>query len=177
VEGERLISCATFRATVRPGSDDASVLEHLRSCDACLDYALSIDPDFFFRANGGGELVPPGGVDNFVNDVMAQVRSRQTESTTGAMRRSLNWYLRTAAAVLLVVTGATGILRYTSGGGQPSPTVRIAAANPTLSIPTTTKQIVETYESKDATIVEVPAAKAGDAKVVMIYDESLPADL
>jgi hypothetical protein len=174
-----MISCATFRATVRPGSDDASVLEHLRSCDACLDHALSIDPDFFFRANGGGELVPPGGVDNFVNDVMAQVRSRQTESTTGAMRRSLNWYLRTAAAVLLVVTGATGVLRYTNaggqpGGGQPPPAVVFAEAP---SIPTTTKQIVETYESKDATIVEVPAAKAGDAKVVMIYDESLPADL
>ena len=50
-----MISCQTFRATVRPGSDDVNVLEHVRSCDACLDYALTIDPDFFFRAMGGGD--------------------------------------------------------------------------------------------------------------------------
>ena len=58
-------------------------------------------------------------------------------------------------------------------GGQPPAAVLVAEH----VSPTTTKQIVETYESKDATIVEVPAAKAGDARVVMIYDETLPADL
>jgi hypothetical protein len=38
-----------------------------------------------------------------------------------------------------------------------------------------TKPIVESYDSKTATIVEVPGVK--DAQVVMIFDDSLPADL
>jgi len=40
-----------------------------------------------------------------------------------------------------------------------------------------TKPVVETYESKNATIVEVPSEAKDDVQVVMIFDESLPADL
>jgi len=40
-----------------------------------------------------------------------------------------------------------------------------------------TKPIVETYSSSKATIVEMPAESANDARVVMILDENLPADL
>ena len=168
-----MISCQTFRATVRPGSDDVNVLEHVRSCDACLDYALTIDPDFFFRAMGGGEMVPPGGVDNFVSDVMAQVRLRQAEGST-MVRLPLNRYLRAAAAVLFVIAGATGVYRYESRQAV-VPAVIVAKA----SIPKTltTKAVVETYQSQNATIVEMPTASPNDAKVVMIYDSSLPADL
>lgn len=165
-----MISCQAFRSTIQPGSDDANLLEHLRSCDACLDYALSVDPDFFFRAAGGGDMVPPGGIDNFVSDVMAQVRLVQTESST--MRSMpVSWYFRTAAAALLVVTAMAGVFRYSNGEATQPPTV-IAHV-----VPRTTKAVVETYETKDATIVEVPAASASDPKIVMIYDESLPADL
>ena len=171
-----MISCQTFRATARPGSEDSRILEHLRTCDACLDHALSIDPDFFFRAVGGGELTPPGGVDSFVSDVMAQVRVRQTE-TTATARIPINQFFRAAAAVVFVIAATTGIYRVsrrtvvTSGSSDPI-IARVAAPRPTM-----TKAVVETYESKNATIVEMPAASASDAKVVMIYDESLPADL
>jgi hypothetical protein len=42
----------------------------------------------------------------------------------------------------------------------------------------TTKPIVESYESESATIVEVPTDEVGDdVKIVMIFDENLPADL
>ena len=73
-----MISCQTFRARLEPDTRDAEVLEHLRHCDTCVDFALGVDPDNFFRLLGGDELVPPGGVDAFVGDVMAQVRSRET---------------------------------------------------------------------------------------------------
>jgi hypothetical protein len=169
-----LISCQTFRATVRPGSEDAIVLEHLRSCDACLDYALSIDPDFFFRTLGGAEIVPPGGIDNFVSDVMAQVRLRQAEGSA-AHRLPLNRYLRAAAAVVFVIAGATGVYRYSHPDASRTP-VLTAAAAPAVQA-RETKAVVETYDSQNATIVEMPRASTSDAKVVMIYDESLPADL
>jgi hypothetical protein len=41
----------------------------------------------------------------------------------------------------------------------------------------TTKPVVETYSSSDATIVEVPSEGAGDTKIVMVIDDRLPADL
>ncbi len=168
-----MISCQTFRATVRPGTDDSNVLEHLRSCDACLDHAVSIDPDFFFRSIGGSEMVPPGGVDNFVSDVMAQVRMRQTEGSS--MRRlPLNQYLRAAAALLFVIAGTTGVYRFSSVAPAIAP---ITTAAVQIHKPLTTKAVVETYQSQNATIVEMPTASAADAKVVMIYDDSLPADL
>jgi hypothetical protein len=168
-----MISCQTFRATIRPGTEDVNVLEHLRSCDACLDHAVSIDPDFFFRSLGGSNIVPPGGIDNFVSDVMAQVRLRQTEDS--AMRRlPLNRYLRAAAAVLFVIAGATGVYRYGHSDVRPIPVLTAAAP---VQKPIATKAIVESYQSESATIVEIPNASANDAKVVMIYDSSLPADL
>ena len=168
-----MISCQTFRATVRRGSEDPVILDHLRTCDACLDHALSIDPDFFFRAIGGNEMTPPGGVDSFVSDVMAQVRSRQAE-TSVTSRMPLNRYLRAAAAVLFVIAGTTGIYRVSQRDAVVAPATPVVRA--AIPKPTMTKAVVETYEAKNATIVEMPSA-ANDARVVMIYDESLPADL
>ena len=81
-----MISCQIFRNTLEPGTRDAEVLEHLRHCDACLDFALQVDPDNFFRVLGGEEMVPPGGVDAFVGDVMTQVRGRQTETAVEPQR-------------------------------------------------------------------------------------------
>jgi hypothetical protein len=172
-----MISCQTFRTTIRPGSEDATVLEHLRSCDACLDFAVSMDPDFFFRSMGGGEMVPPGGVDSFVSDVMAQIRSRQTEGSA-APRLPLNGYLRAAAAVLFVIAGTAGIYRYEHRNVTPVPTLTAGTSTSVVHHrATATKAVIETYQSQNATIVEMPAASPNEAKVVMIYDTSLPADL
>ncbi len=101
-----MINCQTFRANLRPNESDPELLAHLRTCDACLDHAVTVDPDNFFRLLGGEEMVPPGGIDAFAADVMAQVRLREAETSLEA-RRSLSWPRRLAIAAT-VAAGVTG---------------------------------------------------------------------
>jgi hypothetical protein len=54
------------------------------------------------------------------------------------------------------------------------PTANNAVGQPMSAKILTTKPIIETYQSQNATIVEVPA---DGANVVMIFDDKLPADL
>lgn len=172
-----MIGCETFRARFAPGTDDVEVLEHLRSCDRCLDLAAHADPDVMFRALGG-EAIPPGGVELFVDDVMRQVRVRGVETT--ATRRVISWPRRLAVAATLVA-GISGALLF-RGATAPAPyhagPVAIARqVSPVIPAKLTTKPVVETYQSENATIVEMPS-EAGDAvQMVMIFDENLPADL
>ncbi len=173
-----MISCQTFRANLQPGTHDADLLEHLRRCDACLDFAVQADPDNFFRALGGDELVPPGGVDAFVGDVMAQVRSRETE-TAAEPHRAFSSVRRLAIAATVAAAVTTGLL---VSNHQPAEkpialTAKVLSPQSSVLTPTVTKPVVDTYESKTATIVEVPSDKEDDVQVVMIFDESLPADL
>lgn len=174
-----MISCQTYRSTLSAGTQDAALLEHMRRCDACLDFSVEADPDNFFRCIGGNNLVPPGGVDAFVGDVMREVHIRGKE-TSMAAHRPLTWRQRLAIAATLAVgiTGATVVYR---GGMAPQPALRasvsprpergaVAAPAKTLA----TKPVVDSY-SRNATIVEVP--NNGNVNVVMIFDEKLPADL
>ena len=166
-----MITCQTFRSRLQPGSTDAEVLEHLRNCDACLDHAMAIDPENFFRAIGGEEMVPPGGVDAFASGVMAEIRLRQTEGSVG--RRMLIAPRRLiAAAAIVAAIGISFFASQTSLQSVPAP--QSAAARP---VQLATKPVVETYDSRNATIVEVPTEGKNDPQVVMIFDESLPADL
>ena len=165
-----MISCQTFRNAVQAGHRDAEVMEHLRKCDLCLEFAVAADGDNFFRAIGGNELTPPGGVDAFVGDVMNQVHLRQAEGTMGRRRLPNPWRLAAAATILIGISGAALVYRHEE---LSAPVARIeTTARRTEFV---TKPIVESYDSKTATIVEMPAAK--DAQVVMIFDETLPADL
>ncbi|MEA2490538.1 MAG: hypothetical protein QOH21_2330 [Acidobacteriota bacterium] len=177
-----MIACDRFRRTFQPGTDEAELLGHLRTCDPCLDFAANADPDVMFRALGGSEMIPPGGVDAFVDDVMQQVRVRTAESAS-APRRVASWprRLAVAATVTLAVTSATLVYRFdTTPAVAPVQTAHFqpAALHPPAARNLTTKPIVETYESDMATIVEVPSESAADdVKIVMIFDENLPADL
>ena len=166
-----MISCETFRSRFQPSTEDAAVLEHLRRCDGCLELAIQSDPDVIFRALGGTELVPVGGVDQFVDDVMREVRLRATESGMEPPRSSHVRSLAVAATLAATLAGATFFYQR-----QVVP-VTGAPIDRAILYPTTTKQVVETYDSQNATIVEVPTEGEADVKVVMIYDESLPADL
>jgi len=168
-----MMSCDSFRTRFHAGTEDAALLEHLRSCDRCLDVAAHADPDVMFRALGGEELVPPGGIDEFVSGVMQQVRVRGAETTVEASR-VFHWprRLAMAAAVGAAVFGAT--LVYRVDGPSVTPAVRVAAVQ---GAPLATKPVVAAYDSQNATIVEVPSDEASDVKVVMIFDENLPADL
>lgn len=175
-----MMSCQNFRAGFRPGTDDAEILEHVRTCDACLDWAASIDPDIIFRSIGGGELIPPGGVDAFVSDVMREVHLRSTESTLVRHHMPMSWTRRLAVAAT-IAAGITGAALVYQRDRQvpaltPVPVVsaHVAASNP---LRTTTKPVVESYDSAQATIVEVPTEGNGDTQIVMIFDEKLPADL
>lgn len=166
------MTCESFRTRFHLETDDAELLAHLRECDVCLDHAASIDPDIIFRAIGG-EIVPPGGVDTFVDDVMNQVRLREAE-TSLQQHRVLSWprRLAIAATVIAGISGALLVDRmdWTSTGAF-APVPRASLRH------FTTKPVVETYDSDKATIVEVPAETADDVKIVMIFDENLPADL
>jgi hypothetical protein len=175
-----MISCDSFRKRFVPDTDDAAVLEHLRACDRCLDFAVETDPDVMFRAIGGGEMVPPGGVDAFVTGVMQQVRVRAAESTVTARRHVISWPRRLAVAATLAA-GITGAMLYnqaTTPAPEVTHPVAAIAVKPAALKTFATKPVVETYESESATIVEMPSeGAADDVKIVMIFDENLPADL
>ena len=166
-----MISCQSFRTNLQSRSPE--VLEHLRKCDACLEHAVSVDPDNFFRAIGGEELEPPGGIDAFAADVMAQVRLRQAEGSVA--RRFVIAPRRLAAAAAIVVAIGVAALVYDKVEHRATPASPVAVA--TRPRPLATKPVIETYQSQNATIVEVPPEGKNDAQVVMIFDDSLPADL
>ena len=175
-----MMTCHYFRTNLQPGTTDAAMLEHLRHCDACLDFAMSVDPDLFFRSLGGEDLVPPGGIDAFVGDVMSQVRVHDAEAAL-APRHSVSAWQRwaVAATVAAGVTGATLAYRYEHEVAAPHVAQTLMSVRATAKArptPTATKSFVETYSSHDATIVEMPN-DGSDTKVVMIFDDKLPGDL
>jgi hypothetical protein len=178
-----MMTCTYFRANLQPGNADAASLEHLRHCDGCLDFAMNVDPDLFFRSLGGEELVPPGGIDAFVGDVMSQVRVHDAQATL-ATRHSVSAWQRWAIAATFAagVTGATLAYRYEHPATHVAQTLSsVHVAQTLLSVQahpaaTATKSFVETYSSHDATIVEMPN-DGSDTKIVMIFDDKLPADL
>ena len=166
-----MMSCDAFRAQFAAGTDDAALLEHLRSCDACLNFACERDGDILFRALGGSEMVPPGGVDAFVGDVMREVRLRGTETTVSSP--SSHWTRRLAIAATL--TAAISGAGYMYEHNRTAVTIP-AVAHRELKVQPAPRPVIESYDSEKATIVEVPT-EGEDVKVVMVFDDSLPADL
>ena len=162
-----MISCETFRSQFVPGTDDHAMLAHLRTCDECLNFAVERDDEVMFRALGGDEIVPPGGVDAFVDDVMRGVRLRHTESTVVA-HTSWPRKLAVAAALTAVIAGSSFVYQH-----QPVSQPLGPIAHHQFK---TQKPVVQSYDSDTATIVEVPS-ESEDVTVVMVFDDSLPADL
>jgi len=171
-----MTSCLEFRSLFHAGTNDPALLEHLRTCDACLDFAAHVDPEVMFRAIGG-EMMPPGGVDDFVADVMHSIQVRSKDRSF-APKPASRWPRRFAAAAALAagISGAT--LLYHSARVVPlTPSPVPMASREEISTPLTTKPAVETYSSTNATIVEIPSQRTSDTKIVMVIDDSLPADL
>ena len=176
-----MITCDRFRANFAPATEDAALLEHLRSCDACLDHAAAVDPDVLFRAIGG-ELVPPGGTEAFVSDVMREVRLRDTESALAPPAPLFSWPRRLAIAATLVagLAGAMLVLQYERTAPEPVPQMAVSRRAPAAAAQTAklvSRPGVEHYDSESATILEMPADEASNVKIVMVFDENLPADL
>jgi len=150
----------------------------MRSCEACLNHAISVDPELMYRGLGG-EIEPPGGVEAFVAGVMQDVRFRGTEKLVDARKRfapAQRWAIAAAAAVA-VVSGTLFWPRADRGVTTQAPVASIASARSSLVVPVSSRPVVENYASSNATIIEVPSEETSDLKVVMIFDESLPADL
>lgn len=169
------MNCENFRDSLRgEGELSPSALAHMRECSDCLECAVSADPELLFRALGGEELVPPGGTDAFVETVVEQVHLREAERRF-ARRPSAPVYLRWAVAATLA-TGviAAGILYRPAATPQLAPAPAIAKIAPAAQ-PLVSRPVIESYDSPDATIVEL--ASADDLQVVMVFDETLPADL
>ena len=163
------MKCEVFRTLDDFGTPEA--LAHLRSCEACMNFAMERDPEVFFRSLGGDELVPPGGVDAFVDDVMREVQLRDKQKAWSAHRVASPWSRWSAAAAVLVAA-----LSYTAAH-RPMPHAPTGVASIVAqSAPTVTRPVIESYDNSGATIVEVPTQQ-NDAKIVMVFDESLPADL
>jgi hypothetical protein len=120
-------------------------------------------------------MAPPGGVDAFVEDVMRQVRVRGAETALDS-HHGVSWTRRLAiaATIAVAVTGGTLVYRNDVPATVPAGVEHRALA-PYVEL--ATKPIVETYDSENATIVEVPTDPSDDVKIVMIFDENLPADL
>jgi hypothetical protein len=171
-----MITCTQFRASFEPATESADLLAHVRECDPCLDFAAEIDPDIMFRAIGGGELIPPGGVDAFVDDVMREVRLRSTENAT---HRVVAWPRRLAVAATLIAGITGGALMWerarTDAPAVINPVPHIARVAQPVAL--ASKPVIEKYDSDSATIVEMPTGSANDAQIVMIIDDKLPADL
>ena len=167
-----MISCDAVREQFTPATEDAALLEHLRSCDACLNFAFETDGDVLFRSIGGSEMIPPGGVDAFVDDVMREVRIRGTETTMA--NTSPGWPRKLAVAAMLTATIAGAGFVYEHNNRKPS--VMTPVAHHEFKVLPAPKPVIESYDSDKATIVEVPT-EGEDVKVVMVFDDSLPADL
>ena len=170
------MTCETFRRVCAEGVRDDEMLAHLRSCADCLEYAVEIDPDLLFRSLGG-EVDPPGGVDQFTAEVMQQIHVREAELKTGRSSHS-HPYRWAAAAVLVAGLAGTLFLGRPRDPAPvlPGPSTAITAVE-AAPIDDFFVPVVDRYDSHDAMIVEVPTNPEDNIRIVMIFDENLPLDL
>ena len=171
-----MIGCLEFQSSFAAGTTTPLLIEHLRSCDGCLDFAVSRDGDVLFRALGG-ELEPPGGTDHFVEDVMRNVQLRTAESIAHRRFVPVRWLGLAAGIAAIVISGALSLRSHETRMTVPARVALAHPAAPLLQGRTQNGPIIESYESPDATIVEVPADNAAPVRMVVVFDEKLPADL
>ena len=164
------MTCDQFRAA--GAIDTPELLEHLRDCNACMNFAAEQDGDALFRAIGGEDLIPPGGVDAFVADVVREVNLREKQRAWTRNRKVSPFYRWSAAAAVLMAIGSYALQHR-------GPTHFVAAPQTTAAIlrPIVARPVVESYDNSSATIVEVPTSEQENTKIVMVFDDSLPADL
>lgn len=173
-----MMKCEIFRDELREGIDSPEGRAHVRVCANCLEHAVDVDPEYLFRSLGGDDLVPPGGVDSFVDDVMQQIHVRSHEQSLGRTVRFpaiARWSIAATFAVAIL----SAAIWYRPAVDAPAPAaVAVATAQPVVEQRVdVTRPVVENYESSNAMIVEVPTESDSDMKIVMIFDESLPVEL
>jgi hypothetical protein len=116
-------------------------------------------------------MVPPGGVDAFVGDVMREVHLRGTENTISGPAGSWTRRLAVAATLAAMVAGSTFVYEH-----RAAPATAAAVTHHQFRSAFSSRPVIQSYDSQKATIVEVPS-EGEDVTVVMVFDDSLPADL
>jgi hypothetical protein len=169
------MNCETFRRILAAGQPlEGDALAHMRSCSSCLERAVDLDPDNLFRSLGGDEMLPPGGVEPFVQSVLDGVHVRQTENRIHHVATVPAWS-RWAVAAALGLTVISAALFYRTAP-QSVPVPMAAVQQPVqIARAAVSRPVIENYENANATIVEL--ASADDMQVVMVFDDTLPADL
>ena len=128
-----------------------------------------LSPVFNSPADLGARLIAEGFADLGGTYAMVQAEGSVARRFLVAPRR-----LAAAAAIVVAIGAGALVWERNHVATGLSPSVR-AEVRPHIEL--ATKPVVETYDSKNATIVEVPREAKNDPQVVMIFDESLPADL
>jgi hypothetical protein len=169
------MNCESFRHAIEAGSDELRVRGHLRTCDPCMEWAIAVDPDLMFRALGVDEMEPPGGTDAFVADVLRQVEMRDAERRLGRRTVRFTTAFRWSAAAALALGILGTLVMQRDRGVIATPTAPVAAV--AQAAPVVDRPVIEQYDSAGAMIFEVPAENSSDIRLVMVFDESLPADL
>jgi hypothetical protein len=170
------MTCETYRHAFGEGSDSAETRAHFRSCEACLAWTLENDPDALFRSIGGAELVPAGGIDEFVGGVMREIRVRETERTLRGPRRIPAAY-RWAVAAMFALAVVGGSMVHLSSRAPERNAAAVAAVPQAAPLFSPSAPVVESYQAAGATIIEMPASSESEIRLVMIFDETLPMDL
>jgi hypothetical protein len=168
------MTCDRFRSALPATADEPLVLAHLRECDDCMNWVADENPELLFRALGGDDLVPPGGVDGFVAEVMQQVELSDLQRQIRPPRRVSRWSGWAAAALFAVATATFAIREVIN---TPNELTVPAIASELETAPSFHRPIIEHYANAAAMIVEVPTSDSEDFKLVMIFDDSLPVDL
>ncbi|MDX1583053.1 MAG: hypothetical protein R3338_05560 [Thermoanaerobaculia bacterium] len=178
------MKCEDLRTMLRSGQESPELQEHLRACAECLELAVSIEPASMFATLGGEEVVPPGGVDLFVSDVMNEIRLRETEKSLDAGDHPVRvaWWWSAAAAIFILLTTWLAVQSYdrpdvTSPNAPAAVAEDRTISEPERVEPSVTRPVIDDYERAEAMIVELPSESTDDLKIVMIFDENLPQDL
>jgi hypothetical protein len=172
-----MISCERLRESLQVDDRRPEILGHLRRCDACLRFAMQTDPDVLFRSMGGEGLVPPGGVDLFAADVMKQIELRRKSAEMAHRRPSVLMRWAAAAVIVTGLAASSTVYHRQVAARTPAREASPRASSPVAQASLSNGSVVESYASDNATIMEVPVNSDNDVKVVMIFDQSLPADL
>ena len=169
------MSCEIFLSSMDAAELTADGLAHIRTCASCLSASVSANPDNLFRSLGGEELSPDGGIDAFVADVVQQVHIRRTEVSMEPSRRHVPLVYRWSLAAAVSAAVLTGFLQF---GVAPVEPTGARSSTPIAShSPLATRPVIESYQSEEATIVELPSDPSSNIQVVMVFDETLPVDL
>jgi hypothetical protein len=168
------MTCDRFRSELPASADEPLLLAHLRECDDCMNWVADESPELLFRALGGDELVPPGGVDGFVAGVMQQVELSNLQRQIRPARRASRWSGWAAAALFALATATFAIREVVN---TPNELSVPAIAMDLEAAASFHRPIIEHYANAAAMIVEVPTSESEDFKLVMIFDDSLPVDL